>query len=85
MALSEKRLGEIALISLQFKYEKEGLKLDPRGIRREMHNAAKELKIPANEIAEFAKIMYKILYDLTIVELDKMIATSDRPSQGGQG
>ncbi len=71
MALSKERQGEIAMIILQHKLEKEGeLKLIPSEVKRQLHNSAKNLGIPASELAEFVKITLEKAYAKTVAELD---------------
>ena len=74
MALSEKRIGEIAMISLQAKLEKDGgLKLMPSEVKREVKISAKNLNIPTTEVAEFFKLLLENGYIKTITEIEKMI------------
>ena len=76
MALSQERANEIAMQVLQEKMERSGeLKLIPSEIKRNVHNAAKNMNIPAKEVAEFMKIMLKKASDKTIVELDEVISS----------
>ena len=72
MALSEERVGQIAMLALQSKMEKDGVTLNPKEIKREITNQAKNLGIPASELAEFAKIAIKSAFDKTMAELDSI-------------
>ncbi|TAK57693.1 hypothetical protein EPO17_01310 [Patescibacteria group bacterium] len=72
MTLSPERIGQIALMALQSKLEEGGLNLNPKEIRRQIANQAKQLGIPANEMAEFAKIVIETAYKKVLVELDQM-------------
>ncbi len=73
MALSEERLGEIAVITLMEKYRENGILLTPRRVKRDMHNLAKKLNITVVEAAECAKIVYKTLYDESVLEIESII------------
>ena len=74
MALSKERLGEIAMLVLQNKLEKNGdLKLIPSQVKRELKNSAKTLGFSVIEVAEFSKIILTSSFKKTIIELDKII------------
>ena len=62
MALSKERIGEIALLSLQEKLEKDGLRLNPKEIKRDLHNYARSLGISIHEATEFMSAMLKTAY-----------------------
>lgn len=73
MPLSSERVGDIALLALQHKMETEGMiTLNPKEIKRQIHNLAKILGIPPHELAEFAKLIYKVAFDKTMAELNSM-------------
>lgn len=73
MPLSNEKVGDIALLALQHRMETEGMiTLNPKEIRRQIHNQAKTLGIPPHELAEVAKIIYKTAFDKTMAELDAM-------------
>lgn len=68
---SSLRVGVVALIVLQHKLEEEGkVTLRPKEIRRDVHNWAKKLDLPANEVAELLKVILKKAYQKTMAELD---------------
>jgi hypothetical protein len=74
MALSQEKIGQIAMRYLQKTLEKEGgIRLNPKEIKREIANEAKSLGITVSEAAEFAKIVLKTAYDKTVAELDSVI------------
>jgi hypothetical protein len=75
MRLSKERIGEIAFLSLVSKFKQEGLSIKPKEIRRNASESAKKLGIPLDEFAEFAKILYKELYDANLDELNKLSGT----------
>ena len=72
MVLSQDRIGQIALQALQQKMEGEGIRLNPKELKRQIHNEAKSLGIPAPELAEFAKLIYKSAFDKTMAELESI-------------
>jgi hypothetical protein len=77
MALSSDRIGEIAMLALQHKMETEGMiTLNPKEIRRQIHNMAKTLGIPVPELAQFVKIVYTDAFTSTMSELDSMIPSA---------
>lgn len=79
MTLSPERVGQIALVALQSKLEEDGLKLNPKTVKREIANSAKRLGVPTHEMAEFAKIMLRKAYDETMAELDSIKAPQEEP------
>lgn len=73
MALSKERLGEIALLALQAKVEKDGgVRLNPKEIKREVANSAKQLNVPFRELAELFEVVIKASYVKTMAQLDKL-------------
>lgn len=73
MALTSQRIGEIALVVLQDKLEKDGsLRLNPIEIKRDATNGAKRLGVPPSEAAEFMQMILKVAYDKTIAALDEL-------------
>ena len=70
MVLTQERIGQIAMMALQRKMTQDGIRLNPKEIRREVANEAKNLGIPASELAEFLKIVIKDAFDKTMAELD---------------
>jgi len=75
MALSKERLGEIAMIALQAKLERNGdIRLNPKELKREAINSAKEVGITPQECAEFMKVVLGAAFNKSIAELDQIIA-----------
>ena len=72
MVLTQDRIGQIALLALQKRMEENGISLNPKELKRGIHNEAKELGIPAPELAEFAKVVYKKAFEKTMAELDSI-------------
>jgi hypothetical protein len=70
MVLSREKVGQIALRVLQQKMELDGIRLNPKELKREIHNEAKKFGITPQELAEFAKLIYKTAFDKTMTELD---------------
>ncbi len=70
MELLKERLHEIAYMALLEKFRENGVMLSPKTVKRDVHNLSKKLGITTDEAKECAKIVYKILYDETIKELD---------------
>jgi hypothetical protein len=70
MALTKERVGEIAWLALQRKYEDEGFTMKPNEIKRDIANEAKKLGIPPYELAQFAKLLIEAVYKKTIGVLD---------------
>ncbi len=77
MPLSKERIGEIALVVLQHKMEQDGIRLNPKEIKREIVNGSKKLGVPVHESAEFAQIMIKAAFDKTMAELDTIKNPTD--------
>lgn len=74
MALSQERANELAMQVLQDKIERDGeLKLIPSEIKRNVHNSAKKMNVPPQEVAEFMKVVLEKAYNKTIAELDAVI------------
>lgn len=79
MALSKERLGEIAMIVLQEKMERDGnIRLNPSEIKREITNSCKKLGITPQEGAEFVGIILKKAYDKCMAEIQKVISRTDK-------
>ena len=74
MALSQERANELAMQVLQDKIERQGeLKLIPSEIKRTVHNSAKKMNVPPQEVAGLMKIVLEKAYNKTIAELDAVI------------
>jgi hypothetical protein len=74
MALTDERIGQLAMVALMDKIQKDGgLRLNPREIKRDIHNSAKQMGISTSEMAQFALIMIKTNYDKTVAEIESMI------------
>ena len=71
--ITEKRLGEIAVLFMMKKHEKEGITINPSTVKREVHNGAKDLKIDMVEMAESLKIIYQHIFEKTMEELNNFI------------
>ncbi len=74
MALSKERIGEIAVLVLQNKMEQDGVRLNPKEIKREIINSSKKFGITVQEGAEFVGIVIKTAYDRTMAEIDAIKA-----------
>lgn len=72
MQISKERLGELALMGLHAKLERDGIKLAPKEIKRQIHNEAKSMGIPPAELAELAKLIYKKAYEDTMAQLEEI-------------
>lgn len=76
MALSKERIGEIAMIVLQGKLERDGnIHLNPSEIKREIINSSKKFGITPQEGAEFVGIILKTAYDKCMAEVQKVAKT----------
>jgi hypothetical protein len=76
MALSKERIGEIAMLVLQEKLERDGnIRLNPSEIKREVSNTSKKLGITPQEGAEFVGIILKTAYDKCMAEVQKVAKT----------
>ncbi|MBU6431592.1 MAG: hypothetical protein KGJ58_01565 [Patescibacteria group bacterium] len=73
MTLTSERTGKIAMLALQRKMERDGIRLIPKEIKREIVNESKNLGIQTFELAEFAKIVIKEAFEKTMAELDSII------------
>lgn len=76
--LTKERQGEIAVLFLLRKHEKEGITINPSTVKREIHNGAKDLKIDEVEMAESLKIIYQHIFEKTMEELNNFISTQRR-------
>lgn len=76
--ITEKRLGEIAVLFVLKKHEKEGITINPSTVKREVHNGAKDLGIDMVEMAESLKIIYQHIFEKTMKELDTFINEESR-------
>ena len=72
MLISKERLGEIALMGFYAQVCRDGLKLAPKEIKREIHNEAKKMGISSAELAEVAKLFYKKAYEETMAQLEEI-------------
>jgi hypothetical protein len=73
MALSQQRIGEIAMIVLEHKLRNDGgVRLNPKEIKRQLSNNCKQFGITLEEGAEFAGIFIKKAYDQTMAELESI-------------
>ena len=71
MSLSKERIGEIAMLVLQHKLEQDnGVRLNPKEIKREIINSSKKFGITPQEGAEFVGIILKTAYDKTMAEVE---------------
>jgi len=73
MALSREKIGEIAMKVLQHKLQGDGIRLNPKEIRREIINSSKKFGVTPQEGAEFVKIILHEAYVKTMAEIDAMI------------
>lgn len=74
MALSQERANELAMQVLQEKIERSGdLKLIPSEIKRNVHNSAKKMNVPPQEVAGLIKIVLEKAYLKTVAELNAII------------
>jgi hypothetical protein len=79
MALNKEKIGEIATKMLQDVLEESGrVVLNHKEIRRNVTNKSKKLGIKPSEGAEFAKMVIKMAFDKTMLELDAMILAPDK-------
>jgi len=79
MALSKERIGEIAMVVLQEKLERDGnIRLNPSEIKREVANTSKKLGITPQEGAEFVGIILKTAYDKCMAEVEKVAKKTDK-------
>lgn len=70
---SPERINKVAFLVLQYKLEEEGkITLRPKEIRRDVHNWAKKLNLPAREMAQLLKIILMEAYNKTLSELEKI-------------
>jgi hypothetical protein len=77
MPLSTERRGELAILVLRKKLRRDGFTLKDRGnIRRDLHNEARDLNVPIEELAEFVLFMTEQIYGDTSAEL-RSIANQD--------
>ncbi len=60
--MDEKRKGEIALILLKYRLNREGMRLGP-DMKRELGNIAKTTNIPLSELKEFGRETIKEMLD----------------------
>ncbi len=72
MALSQQKIGEIALRALQHKMESDGINLNPKNLKRDIHNEAKNLGVTTQELAEFAKVIYRTAFNKVMAELESI-------------
>jgi len=76
MALSKERIGEIAMLVLQNRLEQDdGIRLNPKEIKREIINSSKKFGVTSQEGAEFVGIILKTAYEKTMAEVEAMIKT----------
>lgn len=75
MALTQERIGQIAMAALKQKMGEEGggLRLNPKTVKRQVSNEAKSLGVSPGEAAEFVMILIKEAYEDTMKELQSMI------------
>lgn len=81
MAISQERLGQLALIALKGKMRRDGIHLNPKDIKREITNEAKNLGVPVSEAAEFALFLIKYIYEDTTAELERLVKGDDHPKK----
>lgn len=75
MALSKERIGELALVVLLDKLEKDGgIRLNPKEVRRDIANSAKSMSIPTLEMAQFVEVLVKAAYERTVTAIGSMTA-----------
>jgi len=61
--MDEKRKGEIAFSLLKCQVSREGIRLNPVFLKRDLGNLAKETGIPQDELMDFVKILIKELIE----------------------
>ncbi|MEI6190732.1 MAG: hypothetical protein WCP24_00005 [bacterium] len=76
MALSEERLGQIAVMVLKHKLLKDGIHVSPKGVKQEAIDAAKAFGIPVAEVTEFLKIGLEYVFAETAKTLDELAKRS---------
>ena len=74
MSLSKERVNEIAKNILQLHMEKEGIRLRPIEVKREVSNLSQKTGISLAEAAEFMKIFLSEAYNKTIAKLNKIMS-----------
>lgn len=72
MALSQQRLGEIALIVVQEVLNDKGIRLVPNEIKVQLTDNCEKYGITPQEGAEFAQVFITAAYDKTMAELESM-------------
>ena len=72
MSLTQERIGEIALLVLKKKMRQDGFRLSSDNITQKTTNEANNLGIPAEEFAEFTKIILREMYEDTISQLENV-------------
>ena len=75
MALTEARLGEIALKMVIQKLIKEGVRICPKETRRSVIDVAKDLEISPNEMAGFMRHVMEVVHSQTLAELNVLADT----------
>ena len=75
MSLTQERIGEIALLVLKKKIRQDGFRLNSdniKNIKQKTTDEANNLGIPAEEFAEFMKIILREMYEDTISQLENV-------------
>ena len=72
MSLTQERIGEIALLVLKKKIRQDGFRLSSDNIKQKITDEANNLGIPAEEFAEFTKIILWEMYEDTISQLENV-------------
>ena len=72
MSLTQERIGEIALLVLKKKIRQDGFRLSSDNIKQKITDEANNLGIPAEEFAEFMKIILREMYEDTISQLENV-------------
>lgn len=72
MVLTKERAGQIAMQALQMKMEADGIRLNPKELKRHIHNEAKEIGVTTQELAELAKLIYRGAFEKTMAVLEEI-------------
>lgn len=75
MALSEERIGQIAVKVLVHKLKKEGLMVRPKDLKSEVFNGAKSIGVSPVEMAEFMRLGFNILFKEMNQEIDSLVSS----------
>lgn len=73
MELFDEKFNEVCAKFTVVHFMRKGFTLNPKEIKREIHNRAKEWNLPIEQVAKAHKILASFLFEKSMKEIDEII------------